>query len=129
MRATGLRGAAFAEINAGVGDIAGPIVRQQADYGCISDLVALLTAAPICEAKWVFSVFLSFDGPIVTIRSCVRVRPVEKSGRLPLLEVTRTNFQTGLTFPDDTITNLISILIVSGASLFVELLGSMDGRN
>lgn len=48
------------------------------------------------------------------MRSCVRVRPIPNNGADPELADTRSNFQVGVTFPLDTMTNFISIEMVSG---------------
>lgn len=69
-------------------------------------LVALATALPICDARCVF-VDVVPPGPIVIMRSWVRVRPVLK--KVPdVLAETFTSFHVGVTLPLDTITNLIS---------------------
>jgi hypothetical protein len=80
--------------------------------GISSALFPALTACPICDARWLYNVRLSL-APIVIMRSCVRVRPVEKNVPVVFAE-TCINFQVGVTFPLDTMMNLTSYEIVSG---------------
>ena len=70
-------------------------------------LLALPTALPTCKAKLLLLVCW-FAGPIVMMRSCVRVRPVLKNGADPVLADMRRSFQVGVTLPLDTMTNLTS---------------------
>ncbi len=80
--------------------------------GINNELFPPLTACPICDARWLYMLRVSF-GPIVMMRSCVRVRPAKKNVPLVFAE-TFTNFQVGVTFPFDTMTNFTSYETVSG---------------
>lgn len=57
-------------------------------------------------------------GPMVMIKSCVRVRPAANSGELPVLADTRTSFQVGVMLPLVTMMNLISSETVSDFAPF-----------
>jgi len=50
------------------------------------DMIAVLTACPSCDGRWLFVVFTS-GGPIVISWSCVRVRRIERRLREPLLNL------------------------------------------